>query len=226
MELMNHYLTSRESSEYPRGSSNSALIAMILVSVFMCIFVLCCCLVVCRWSSGLATQSTIIFDNTNASTTLNSYPQHNSLPRAISVPSASASQSATRAIINTAPSSFSQTLQHNNDFRRDIVIPMHNASREGAATVEPPEQTDNEKEQRRILIKQSLIVISPSKEFQNDEYCPICMENMSAKTPNCMFYCGHAGHDACIKSWLIKTNVFQCPICRHSLDPVLCPDES
>lgn len=60
-----------------------------------------------------------------------------------------------------------------------------------------------------------------------DCVCPICYEeNDDLILPIKLKNCGHSGCYECLKSYFIKTNKFECPMCRTAVDKSILEDVS
>lgn len=48
------------------------------------------------------------------------------------------------------------------------------------------------------------------------DHCPVCLEPC-ARSPITMGTCMHPVHTACLTSWIVKSTLVTCPLCRTSL---------
>jgi hypothetical protein len=55
------------------------------------------------------------------------------------------------------------------------------------------------------------------KAFHGNGECPICYEEFTAETSQCIVKCNHAFHRACVMEWQMRGNT-TCPTCRDSLE--------
>lgn len=65
------------------------------------------------------------------------------------------------------------------------------------------------------IIPPSFFLIPPSKETDQEECCPTCLEEYTIENPKIETKCGHNFHLACIYEWLERKPT--CPVCGKGM---------